>query len=286
MMPDPIVTSSARRRIAMHLFGRKYLASATPTTGSSCGMQYLHSSSLASRMSNGLGSESTCGSYSNVCSQQAKNRRYFSTLGNDGKDAGRNSKGTITKPSLGNDVNSGYKLNNETAIHSAKTTTSATEVFDRIVYVHPLSQIVLEYLQNHWSDWLVEHGLDRSLTIHRDGTFELVFMSDLDTIATAKQARYNPWTSLDAYKIENRIWTSYEEEEKKHWISIRKHKMRQKFLLQDNLAGTGTWHGRDGDSNTTQQRVHKAVNELIQVVDQQQRVDVLRSQQDEYLRKK
>lgn len=44
-------------------------------------------------------------------------------------------------------------------------------------YVHPLSQFVLQHLQQSRSDWVVKNGLDRGLTLQRDGTFELVFPS-------------------------------------------------------------------------------------------------------------
>lgn len=45
-------------------------------------------------------------------------------------------------------------------------------------YVHPLSQIVLEHLQNSDS-WLKEMGLDMSvLELRKDGTFNLVFPRD------------------------------------------------------------------------------------------------------------
>jgi hypothetical protein len=43
------------------------------------------------------------------------------------------------------------------------------------VYVHHLSQIALEHLQNHHSDWVVQMGLDRGLRINQDGTFVLQF---------------------------------------------------------------------------------------------------------------
>ena len=41
------------------------------------------------------------------------------------------------------------------------------------IYVHPLSQLVLASLQTHGHEWILRHELDRSLTIHRDGTFVL-----------------------------------------------------------------------------------------------------------------
>ena len=35
------------------------------------------------------------------------------------------------------------------------------------VYTHPLSQVVLEHLQNVHGEWLMKKGLDRGLTINR-----------------------------------------------------------------------------------------------------------------------
>lgn len=35
------------------------------------------------------------------------------------------------------------------------------------VYTHPLSQVVLEHLQNVHGEWLMSKGLDRGLTINR-----------------------------------------------------------------------------------------------------------------------
>jgi len=43
-------------------------------------------------------------------------------------------------------------------------------------YVHPLSQIVLEHLQNSCSEWVSKVGLDKGgLTLNKDGTFLLKF---------------------------------------------------------------------------------------------------------------
>jgi hypothetical protein len=62
------------------------------------------------------------------------------------------------------------------------------------VYIHPLSQIVLQNLQSEeCHEWIMGAGLDRNLTVHKDGTFSL--------------------ESLTA-----RIWTEYCPDEKKHWL--------------------------------------------------------------------
>jgi hypothetical protein len=180
---------------------------------------------------------------------------------------------------------------------------SSTEmpVFHRVVYVHPLSQIILEYFQSHCNAWIVSRGLDRSLTIHRDGTFELAFPADDDTdssndndtdkesdtknevlapgiTTTTKSQGYKnlqqqpqqPPPQQQQPPKQNRIWTSYDEQEKKHWLTIHKGShLRRRFLLQDNLAGTGTWHGRGGDRKQAQQRIQKAIHDMIHAVEEE-----------------
>jgi hypothetical protein len=48
---------------------------------------------------------------------------------------------------------------------------------EKIEYVHPLSQIVLEHLESTQSKFVTAHGLDRGLRLQRDGTFEIRFPS-------------------------------------------------------------------------------------------------------------
>ena len=43
------------------------------------------------------------------------------------------------------------------------------------VYVHHVSKLVLEHLQQNRSEWLLEKGLDRGLQINKNGTFVLSF---------------------------------------------------------------------------------------------------------------
>jgi hypothetical protein len=82
------------------------------------------------------------------------------------------------------------------------------------VYVHHVSKVTLEYLQNGKSDWLIEKGLDRGLQINSNGTFVLNFPSK---------------KGFDAGKI----WTSYDSSKKQHWLSIYKGKLAVRFLLKD-----------------------------------------------------
>jgi hypothetical protein len=69
------------------------------------------------------------------------------------------------------------------------------------VYIHPLSQIVLQNLQSkECHEWITRAGFDRNLTVHKDGTFSL---ESLTTTASSTRAR---------------IWTEYCADEKKHWL--------------------------------------------------------------------
>lgn len=43
------------------------------------------------------------------------------------------------------------------------------------VYVHHLSKICLQHLQDNRSEWLEQSGLSRGLQLNKDGTFTLHF---------------------------------------------------------------------------------------------------------------
>jgi hypothetical protein len=43
------------------------------------------------------------------------------------------------------------------------------------VYVHHLSKVALEHLQNSCADWVEKHGLSSGLKLNPDGTFVLKF---------------------------------------------------------------------------------------------------------------
>lgn len=88
------------------------------------------------------------------------------------------------------------------------------------VYTHPLSQIVLEHLQNVHGDWLVRKGLHRGLTINRDGSFCIKFSAD--------------YPGDDS----GRIWTSYDATKKQYWLSAYKHELLGRYPLHQ---GEGEW---------------------------------------------
>ena len=246
--------------------------------------------------------------------------------------------------STSNTTTGGTTTTNDNNSSSSSSSNSSdglsTEI--RSVYVHPLSQVVLEYLQDCRYEWIIEKGLDRSLTLHRDGSFEVKFVvqrplslspptpsldgpSDNDNVHQQKNVdennnnnnniedknsngnnddknRNTEAAELTSIGDDNkdimkgttattttttnesssstiststshvattttttddniRIWTSYDEQEKKHWLTVRKGLFRQRFLLQDNLSMA--WNGNRG----TSEHIHVAVDEMIRAVD-------------------
>jgi hypothetical protein len=132
----------------------------------------------------------------------------------------------------------------------SSTTTNDDKVFQRTVYVHPLSQIVLEYFQDSRSDWVHQKGLERSLVLHRDGSFEIQFASNDGNEH-----------ETDAETV-NKIWTSYDEQDKKHWLAVQKGPLHERFLLQDNLASA--WHA---NRLSLPERIQVTVDEMIRAID-------------------
>lgn len=104
-------------------------------------------------------------------------------------------------------------------------------------YVHPLSQIVLEHLQASPSAaaFVTKSGLDQSLSIHKDGSFTLEFPND-----------------------GGKIWTSFDPEEKKHWLTVHKGELVGRYMLQDNKKPA--WHS---DRRSVPEKVQDAVDEMI-----------------------
>lgn len=109
-------------------------------------------------------------------------------------------------------------------------------------YVHPLSQIVLEHLQTSPSAaaFVTKSGLDQSLSIHKDGTFALHFPND-----------------------GGKIWTSFDPEEKKHWLTVTKGDLVGRYMLQDNKKPA--WHS---DRRSVPEKVQDAVDEMIKKLEE------------------
>lgn len=159
----------------------------------------------------------------------------------------------------------------------------------KLVYVHPLSQLVLEVLQSDYSDWLVRRDLHRnSLTFHRDGTFEIksptqqspppeasASSPEDDTscnsaAATAAiSASANPKPEQQRNEMlgntsnEPRIWTSFDETEKKHWLTVQRGKLIGRYMLQDNLMSA--WQSNRKGSLPL--RIQQAVNEMVGAIE-------------------
>lgn len=134
------------------------------------------------------------------------------------------------------------------SIAESTTTTSTTSSCSNLneirnVYVHPLSQIVLRHLQTSCHDWIKSKGLDTNLVIHRDGTFAL---SPIE----------NQISSL-------RIWTYYDTDDRKHWLSMSCDQVRHRFLLQDNMLSS--WRG---SKLSLEERVQENVKDLMEAVNE------------------
>lgn len=122
----------------------------------------------------------------------------------------------------------------------------------KFVYVHPLSQIVLECLQSDYSEWLLKHGLDDKLSFHRDGTFEIKFPKSPDNTPEKHQV-----------ESDSRIWTSFDDHEKKHWLMVKRGKLVGRYMLQDNLMPA--WHSNRRGSLPA--RIQHAVSEMVVAIE-------------------
>ena len=100
------------------------------------------------------------------------------------------------------------------ALSSKKNELTSSVEPKEAVYVHPLSQIVLQYFQTDCHDWIMANKLDRSLSIHRDGSFLIEFPSASASSAEAeKDLKTSP---VNKKQDIPRIWTSYDPMDKKH----------------------------------------------------------------------
>jgi hypothetical protein len=130
------------------------------------------------------------------------------------------------------------------------------------VYVHPLSQIALLYMQSDCHDWIVRNGLDTQLQLHRDGTFVLEFPQSDAAETTTTDATTTSTTAPPPTPTAPRIWTSYDPVDKKHWLSYQLDNAHHRIMLQDNLMPA--WQGR---KKSLPERIQAAVQELVEAVD-------------------
>ena len=130
----------------------------------------------------------------------------------------------------------------------------------RDVYVHPLSQIVLEHLQNTHSSWVERIGLSTGLTFKPDGTFVLRFprAEDRDSKGKTGETQSASEECGSEENGDNSIWTAYEPEERKHLLCVTRHGLIGRYVLQDNAKPA--WHS---DKRSTPERVQDAVDEMI-----------------------
>jgi hypothetical protein len=198
-----------------------------------------------------------------------------SSSGNGTSSAGDGNSGSCSIPTEG----SRTSLENLVTANSNKDPSSGgpPPTAAEYVYIHPLSQIVLQNLQSEeCHEWIIRAGFDRNLTVHKDGTFSL---ESLTTTASSTRAR---------------IWTEYCADEKKHWLIYSSSTggdhssssaddymnptteaattttavaaattVQHKYLLQDNLRTA--W--QKGTKNTSApDRIQEFVRELMLIV--------------------
>uniref|UniRef100_A0A7S1YWN4 Uncharacterized protein n=1 Tax=Trieres chinensis TaxID=1514140 RepID=A0A7S1YWN4_TRICV len=139
------------------------------------------------------------------------------------------------------------------ASHDAASRAFATHVSGKYesgrlypVYVHPLSQVVLEHLQTARGDWVSRKGLDRGLTINYDGTFTINFRSEYGDDDVSNDA--------------GRIWTSYDAEKKQHWLTVYKDTLLGRYPLK--VCKDSSWHTEKYMVQETVDRMIERISEV------------------------
>ena len=173
------------------------------------------------------------------------------------------------------------------------------------VYVHPLSQMVLLYLQSYCHDWVQARQLQH-LNLQVDGTFRVRSVGVPTTTAPPlrrstlihRDALVNngaqpTMTATTRHEIPRiiQIWTKYEKEERKHWLcaavvtdhsntttkSTNHHgnspfddmvepKWQNRYLLQDNTVTPWQSYSQQRGGGTPE-RIQSHVQALIRAVD-------------------
>lgn len=140
-------------------------------------------------------------------------------------------------------------------------TDSATPSSQEQQYVHPLSQIILEHLQSNQSEFLAKSGFEISnIEYRKDGTFALTFPYETNKSSTSNETESNTinTSNEDGSDERGKIWTSYEVEEKKHWLTVQKGTLVGRYMLQDNMKPA--WHS---DKKSAPEKVQDAVDAMI-----------------------
>mmetsp|Transcript_28648 Transcript_28648/g.40214 ORF Transcript_28648/g.40214 Transcript_28648/m.40214 type:complete len:180 (-) Transcript_28648:627-1166(-) len=112
------------------------------------------------------------------------------------------------------------------------------------VYVHHLSKLILEHLQNKHSSWLIDNGLHNGLRLNANGTFVIRFPTEKGKHPSG------------------RIWTSYDSATKQHWLTLSRESLAGKFLLRDNTKAPS----ETTTLEATEEQVHSAVDKMVKIV--------------------
>mmetsp|Transcript_5675 Transcript_5675/g.7436 ORF Transcript_5675/g.7436 Transcript_5675/m.7436 type:complete len:179 (-) Transcript_5675:62-598(-) len=114
------------------------------------------------------------------------------------------------------------------------------------VYVHHLSKLILQHLQEKHSSWLVDNGLHTGLRLNANGTFVIRFPPEKGQPASG------------------RIWTSYDSENKQHWLTLSKESLAGKFLLRDNTKAPSSTTTLEA----TEEQVQAAVDKMVKILNE------------------
>ena len=138
-----------------------------------------------------------------------------------------------------------------------RSSSNAADTMNTPVYVHPLSDSVLTYLQSTHGDFLARAGMSAAvsssssssstttnLKIQADGTFVLSSSSSEEGVAAAET------TGIA-------IWTSYDKLERKHYLNVRQDALVGRYILQDNTKSA--WQ-----MTLDPEKIYKAVDTMIQ----------------------
>jgi len=129
------------------------------------------------------------------------------------------------------------------------------------VHIHPLSQIVLQYLQDSCHEWVKNVGLER-LTLNRDGTFILRFPRNPGLANDAIETDNNNPNSGCTQTTRDKLWTYYDSVKKQHWLAVQKGALKIQCLLQAEMKPS--WHPSNVPITHS---IHHAVEEMIASID-------------------
>lgn len=113
------------------------------------------------------------------------------------------------------------------------------------VYIHPLSQIVLEHVQSIPTCSKTFEINNESIEHHKDGTFTIQIIDS-------------------SQHVQGKIWTSYDANEKKHWLTVHKGDLVGRYLLQDNMKPA--WHS---DKKSVPDKIRDALDEMMKKMEEE-----------------